>query len=77
MSTINISLPEKLRNQAQDLIDRGFYVSVSDLVRDSVRRVVNDSKYNMWFDEAKKEEKKGKTKSLKSKKQVKEFFKAL
>jgi len=37
MTTINISLPEKLKEEAEDLVKLGFYASFSDLVRDSLR----------------------------------------
>ena len=40
MTTINISLPEKLKKQADALIKQGYYVSFSDLVRTAIRRLI-------------------------------------
>ena len=41
MTTVNISLPEKLKADADSLIAAGYYASFSDLVRDSLRKVVD------------------------------------
>jgi Arc/MetJ-type ribon-helix-helix transcriptional regulator len=77
MKTINISLPEKLKSQAEDLIKNGYFASFSDLVRDSLRRSINLNKYDLWADEAKKELKSGKAKVLKSAKDIDEYMKDL
>jgi Arc/MetJ-type ribon-helix-helix transcriptional regulator len=37
MKTINISLPDKLKSQADNLIKSGYYASFSDLVRTALR----------------------------------------
>lgn len=40
MKTINISLPDKLKTQADNLIRAGYYASFSDLVRTALRQVM-------------------------------------
>lgn len=40
MKTINISLPDKLKTQADNLIRAGYYASFSDLVRTAIREVM-------------------------------------
>lgn len=40
MSTINISLPDKLKNVADQQIRAGYYVSFSDLVRTAIRQLL-------------------------------------
>jgi uncharacterized protein len=46
MTTINISLPDKLKKQADSLVKEGYYASFSDLVRSALRGqlVTNDTK---------------------------------
>lgn len=77
MVTINVSLPEKLKEQAEDLVKSGFYTSFSDLVRDSLRQLVSKNKYDLWAEEAEKDIKTGKAKVLKSKKDIDDYFKNL
>jgi len=77
MTTVNVSLPEKLKEQAETLVKSGFYASFSDLVRDSLRRLVSQSKYDLWVEEAKEDVRKGKAKVLKSKKDIDSYFKNL
>ena len=74
MVTINISLPEKLKDQADALVRSGFYASFSDLVRDSLRLVVSKNKYDIWAEETRKDIKEGKAVVLKTKKDIKEYF---
>jgi antitoxin ParD1/3/4 len=38
MASMNISLPEPMRDYVQDRIDSGQYASASDYVRDLIRR---------------------------------------
>lgn len=38
MASMNISLPDPLRDHVQDRIDSGQYASASDYVRDLIRR---------------------------------------
>ena len=77
MSTINISIPDKLKEQAETLVKSGFYASFSDLVRDSLRKIVSQNKYDLWAEEAKEDLKKGRAKVLKSKKEIGEYFENL
>lgn len=68
-STINISLPTQLKNEADELVKEGYYVSFSDLVRTSVRKLL-ESKYDLWVAEAKKDFKKGKLKTISNSKDI-------
>ncbi len=38
MASMNISLPDRMRDYVQERIDSGHYASVSDYVRDLIRR---------------------------------------
>ena len=38
MATMNVSLPDPMRDFVQNRIDSGQYASVSDYVRDLIRR---------------------------------------
>jgi antitoxin ParD1/3/4 len=42
MATMNISLPDAMRDYVQNRIDSGQYASVSDYVRDLIRRDQSD-----------------------------------
>lgn len=77
MTTINISLPEKLKKDAESLIKDGFFVSFSDLVRHSLREIVSKSKYDLMFEETKKDIKSGKAVILKTPKDIDNYFKKL
>jgi antitoxin ParD1/3/4 len=41
MATMNVSLPDPMRDYVQNRIDSGQYASVSDYVRDLIRRDQN------------------------------------
>ena len=77
MTTINISIPAKLRTDAEELVAGGYYVSFSDLVRDSLRRLVEKSKFDLWADESKKDLGRGKAVILNSGKEVNKYLKSL
>ena len=77
MLTINISLPARLKSQAEGLVKSGYYASFSDLVRDSLRRVIEVNKYDLWADEAKKDFKKDKAIVLRSDKEIDDYMKDL
>jgi len=77
MTTINISLPDKLKSQAQELVDSGFYASFSDLVRHALRQTVSKSKYDLMAEEAIRQEKSGEATVLRTHKEIKDFFKNL
>ncbi|KKU23325.1 MAG: hypothetical protein UX35_C0006G0001, partial [Microgenomates group bacterium GW2011_GWA1_46_15] len=55
MQTINISLPAKLQDQANSLVQEGHFASFSDLVRTAIRDLLGKSQYDLWADEAKQE----------------------
>jgi len=75
MATINISLPEQLKKEADTLVGAGYYVSFSDLVRDSLRRAIAVSRYDLWYEEAKRDERSGQAVVVKSKKDIANYFK--
>ena len=77
MITVNISLPEKIREEARALIKRGYYASFSDLVRDSLRRLIESSKYDQLLMEVKKEEASGKAKFLRTTRDIDNFISSL
>lgn len=77
MTTINISLPDKLKDQAQELVKVGFYASFSDLVRDSLRRLVKRNRYDLLAEEAKEDLKKGRATVLKNKKEIEKYMKSI
>jgi Arc/MetJ-type ribon-helix-helix transcriptional regulator len=77
MTTINVSLPDKLKEEAEALIDLGLYVSFSDIVRDSLRGIIAKSKYDLLYEDAKKDIKEGRAVILKSEKDIDNFFKKL
>lgn len=74
MNTVNISLPVQLKKQAQELVDRGFYASFSDLVRDSLRQIITKNRYDLLAEEAEKEMKEGKGVLLRDEKDVDGYF---
>ena len=77
MKTINISLPAELKNQADELVTGGFYASLSDLVRDSVRKTIQRAKYDLWAKQAKLEEKNGEATILSSSEDIEAFIESL
>jgi len=42
MHTINVSLPSKLKSQADDMVKAGYYASFSDLVRTALRQTLSE-----------------------------------
>lgn len=74
MTTINISLPEQLKNDADLLVREGFYVSFSDLVRDSLRSILANARYEKIYRQAKKDYKDGKAIVLKNKSDINSLF---
>ncbi|NQS89579.1 type II toxin-antitoxin system ParD family antitoxin [Patescibacteria group bacterium] len=74
MATINISIPEQLKSESETLVRSGYYASFSDLVRDSLRHLLEKSKFDLLANQAKKELKKGKATVLDSNKAIDEFL---
>ncbi|MBI5151582.1 MAG: hypothetical protein HZA34_03335 [Candidatus Pacebacteria bacterium] len=77
MKTLNISLPEKLQEEASLLVKRGHYVSFSDLVRTAIRSLLERSVYDSWYEETKGDVKKGKAIILENKKQLRRYMAGL
>jgi len=74
INTINISLPEKLKNQADALISDGHYASFSDLVRTALRSVITDNYYDFLAKQAKDEYRHGKGTLLQSNEDMDRYF---
>jgi len=66
MQTINISLPEKLKTQADTLIKEGYYASFSDLARTALRTIMSTNPYDRMAKSAMDEYRKGKSTILES-----------
>lgn len=77
MVTINISLPDKLKEEGEGLIVAGFYASFSDLVRDSLRNSIEKVSLDRLYLEAKKDLKKGTATILKNKKDIDLYMKSI
>ncbi len=77
MSTINVSVPKKLKENAEKLVEGGYYSSFSDVVRAGLRDILQEHYYSEMLSDAKKEYLSGKTNSIKSKQELKEYFKNL
>ena len=77
MTTINISLPEQLKKEADGLVGAGYYASFSDLIRDSLRSLIARVKYDLMVKEAKIDEKTGRAKILRSAKDIDNYFKSI
>ena len=76
MNTINISLPSQLKGQADSLISHGYYASFSDLVRMALRKVITENHYDIWAKEALRDHRLGKSKTLRTKKDIDTFLDA-
>ena len=77
INTINVSLPSQLKQEAETLISKGHFASFSDLVRTAIRKLLTESKYDLWAMEAKEEYKRGETRALKNKTEIKSFVNSL
>ena len=77
INTINVSLPSQLKQEANNLISAGHFVSFSDLVRTAIRKLLAESKYDLWAKEAREEHERGETKALKNKTEIKDFVNSL
>lgn len=77
INTINISLPSQLKQEAETLISKGHFVSFSDLVRTALRKLLAESKYDLWAKEAINDYQKGKAQELVSKKDIEEYLQSL
>ncbi len=74
MDTINISLPTQLKAQADALIQQGHYASFSDIVRSALRLIVRTNYYDQMAQEAVEDHRLGKTKALRTKKDIDVFL---
>jgi len=77
MTTINISLPEQLKKEADAAIKDGYYASFSDLARTALRQILQDRKLDRLVAEAKRDYKAGRGTILRTKKDIEEYFNKL
>lgn len=77
ISTINISLPTKLKVAADALVANGEYASFSDLARTALRQIILDRKYKEMIDEAKREEALGLSTVINNKEELDAYLKQL
>lgn len=56
---VNISLPIRLKQQAEGLVSGGYFVSFSDLARSALRNILQYSPYDILLQEVKEEERRG------------------
>ena len=77
MATINVSIPDKLKEKAEKLVKEGYFASFSDIVRTSLRSTIEENIYNLLGDEAEREYAEGKTIGLKTKKDIVDFVSSL
>ena len=74
MNTINISLPEKLKQEADAAVKEGYFASFSDFARTAFRKTLSEYKLDRLVAEAKREHKAGKTTVLKTDKDIENYF---
>jgi Arc/MetJ-type ribon-helix-helix transcriptional regulator len=55
INTINISLPSQLKSDSEKIVKDGQYTSFSDLVRTTLRKLIEETNYNQLAKLAKKE----------------------
>lgn len=74
MKTINISLPDELKKEADSAIADGHYASFSDLTRTALRQILRDRRLDRLVAEAKQEYKEGKGTILRTDEDIKNYF---
>ena len=77
MVTVNVSLPEKLKKEADFLVKSGVYVSFSDLVRDSLRSAIEENELDHLYSITKKDLASGKAIVLKNRRDINSFIKSI
>ncbi|HYD34533.1 MAG TPA: type II toxin-antitoxin system ParD family antitoxin [Vitreimonas sp.] len=74
MSTVNVSLPNKLKQEAESLVSEGEFVSFSDVIRTALRQFLTNRKHETWLNQAKQEELTHTIKTLNSLRQTTEYL---
>ncbi|HCC84212.1 MAG TPA: hypothetical protein DEP87_00795 [Candidatus Pacebacteria bacterium] len=77
MYITNISLPPKLRDSAQVLINQGYYASFSDLVRDSLRQLLERQNLTQEIYQVKQDLTTGAAKTIASTQELKQCLDVL
>jgi len=76
-NTINISLPSQLKLQADQAVKNGQYSSFSDLVRTGLYNLLNNTKYEQMWQQAKTDHVNNHTKVLQNKEDINKYFKEI
>ena len=66
MTTVNISLPDKLKAQADAVVKSGYYASFSDFIRSGARLLLEQDQLYSELEASRTELRLGKGKVLKS-----------
>jgi Arc/MetJ-type ribon-helix-helix transcriptional regulator len=74
MNRVTISLPVKLKEQTDRLIDKGFYASFSDAVRAALRIVIEKNRNDLLAKKAVNEFKQGKALILADEDDIDEYM---
>lgn len=74
VTTINISLPKKLKEAADALVADGDYASFSDLARTAIRQTVLERKYKAIIEESRRDEALGLATVLNGPKDIDDFM---
>jgi len=77
VTTINISLPKKLKEAADALVSGGEYASFSDLARSAIREAVLERRYKAMIEDAKRDEALGLSTVLNGPKEIEDFVNSL
>lgn len=77
MTTINISLPDKLKKQADRLVSDGTYSSFSDLVRTGLRKLFWEYELDMAFEKTKRDYLSGRANVLENKQDIDNYLERL
>jgi Arc/MetJ-type ribon-helix-helix transcriptional regulator len=77
MSQISLFLPLYLKHQVEALIDQGHYVSLSDLIRTAIRRLIDEDRARFIFYAFKREYRQGGAIVLENPQDVKAFLESV
>jgi len=74
MNRVTVSLPNKLKEQTNQLIKMGYFASFSDAVRAALRKMTERNKYEILAEEAKRELKSGRAIILKDQQDIDKYL---
>lgn len=74
MSQISLFLPYFLKQEAETIVEQGHYVSLSDLIRTAIRRLIDEDRARFIFYAFKREYRRGGAIVLENPRDVKVFL---